>query len=502
MKGRICGMRSLTTAVEALEARKMFAGYRITDLGHIQPSSIDEAGYVVGSTNEGIGVGGQPIVVSPDGGITKLTQPNGTTGSAVGRNAAGDVLVNTTSTLYSDLTLIYKNGQKTTVAQTDGVALNNSGTVLLSDYLFGRSYIWDGSLHNIGGLPSPNGIQKYDETGAYDINDAGDIVGYCSGGQGGLAIVATLRSASGQWTSLGTLGNGYSKAYGINNKNQIVGVTSFHAFLYQNGAMSDLGVLPGDVASEAREINEAGEIIGFSSSEVFGGNKRPFLYSNGAMRELNTLVDASSKLDFNWVYAINNAGQILTTAYVGGQEHAFVLTPTRPLASLSSGGTLTASGSSKKDSFSISMDKKGRVLIISNLGSIAFKKSQVKRLSIDLGGGNDKISVGSGLPRININGGGGNDTIVGGGGNDFLYGGPGADRIYGGAGNDTLSGGSGNDRLYGDGGSDAFDGGSGNDILASRDGARDTLVGGTGINYAQIDKKQLDKCTNIATLLA
>jgi hypothetical protein len=177
MKGRICGMRSLTTAVEALEARKMFAGYRITDLGHIQPSSIDEAGYVVGSTNEGIGVGGQPIVVSPDGGITKLTQPNGTTGSAVGRNAAGDVLVNTTSTLYSDLTLIYKNGQKTTVAQTDGVALNNSGTVLLSDYLFGRSYIWDGSLHNIGGLPSPNGIQKYDETGAYDINDAGDIVG-------------------------------------------------------------------------------------------------------------------------------------------------------------------------------------------------------------------------------------------------------------------------------------------------------------------------------------
>ncbi len=172
-----------------------------------------------------------------------------------------------------------------------------------------------------------------------------------------------------------------------------------------------------------------------------------------------------------------------------------------PFASLSSGGTLIASGTGGKDSFSITIDKKGRVLVTSNLGTLAFKKSQVKRLSINLGGGSDKLVIARGVSRVSIYGGGGNDTLLGGPGADFIDGGPGADRIFGGGGNDILIGGSGNDRLYGDAGSDNLSGGSGNDILVSRDGARDTLSGGSGTNYAQIDKKKLDTWSGIATLL-
>ncbi len=52
-------------------------------------------------------------------------------------------------------------------------------------------------------------------------------------------------------TDLGTLGGSDSYAYGINDSGQIVGGSytssgDYHAFLYANGAMADLGTLGGD----------------------------------------------------------------------------------------------------------------------------------------------------------------------------------------------------------------------------------------------------------------
>jgi len=39
-----------------------------------------------------------------------------------------------------------------------------------------------------------------------------------------------------------------------------------HAFLWQNGAMTDLGTRPGDIASAAHAINSLGQVVGFSRS--------------------------------------------------------------------------------------------------------------------------------------------------------------------------------------------------------------------------------------------
>jgi Ca2+-binding RTX toxin-like protein len=79
----------------------------------------------------------------------------------------------------------------------------------------------------------------------------------------------------------------------------------------------------------------------------------------------------------------------------------------------------------------------------------------------------------------NISGRGGDDQIEGDQGDDELCGDQGDDELKGGQGNDTLHGGPGNDDLQGNQGSDDLEGQGGNDVLVGGSG-RDTLNGGRG----------------------
>jgi Ca2+-binding RTX toxin-like protein len=109
---------------------------------------------------------------------------------------------------------------------------------------------------------------------------------------------------------------------------------------------------------------------------------------------------------------------------------------------------------------------------------------------------------------------GGRDVIVGGPGNDRLIGGAGADRLFGGPGRDTLLGGRGRDRLAGDlgrdrlfgghgrdllvggAGRDLLAGGAGNDTLRGRDGRRDRVWGGRGLDQYRLDR-WLDRARSV-----
>jgi Ca2+-binding RTX toxin-like protein len=83
-----------------------------------------------------------------------------------------------------------------------------------------------------------------------------------------------------------------------------------------------------------------------------------------------------------------------------------------------------------------------------------------------------------------LNGGGGRDVLIGGRGDDVLvhgsklFGGPGNDRLQGEDGDDLLVGGLGHDRLLG---------GKGNDRFGARDGARDRVNGGAGVDRGRFD---------------
>jgi len=138
---------------------------------------------------------------------------------------------------------------------------------------------------------------------------------------------------------LGTLGGQLLNIpQAINNQTQVVGGSDLlgdtvqHAFLWENGAMTDLGKtpLPGYPNSIAEGINDKGQVVGVASEQPwYGGNSSAFLWQDGVMTDLNTLIPPGSPLFLWWATGINSRGQIAGQAVVvsTGEWHAFLATP-------------------------------------------------------------------------------------------------------------------------------------------------------------------------------
>ncbi|WP_217913316.1 hypothetical protein [Miltoncostaea marina] len=80
------------------------------------------------------------------------------------------------------------------------------------------------------------------------------------------------------------------------------------------------------------------------------------------------------------------------------------------------------------------------------------------------------------------------DVLNGGPRADYLRGGPGADVLKGARGNDKLYGGPGADLLIGGAGTDRFYGGPGRDTIRAKDGRRDFVSCGPGVDRAFVDR--------------
>lgn len=116
------------------------------------------------------------------------------------------------------------------------------------------------------------------------------------------------------------LPNAYaSSANGVNSSGQVVGESGSRAFVYSNGAMTDLGFLDAALPyAAAYAINDAGHIAGVSNKN---GYFQAFVYRDGRMRSLGTLPGGTG----SYAYAINNHGQVAGSAFhASGTPHAVI----------------------------------------------------------------------------------------------------------------------------------------------------------------------------------
>jgi probable HAF family extracellular repeat protein len=169
----------------------------------------------------------------------------------------------------------------------------------------------------------------------FAINSSGQVVGRSAVGNvfnpGDHAFLASPGNAM---QDLGTLGGLTSIAISINDSGQIVGESDYlisspflhHAFLATgSSAMQDLGTLGGGF-SGARGINNAGQIVG--NATITGDTAlHAFIYQNGAMTDLNTLIPANSGWVLQNASAINDIGQIVGSGTLNGVSRGFRLDP-------------------------------------------------------------------------------------------------------------------------------------------------------------------------------
>jgi probable HAF family extracellular repeat protein len=194
------------------------------------------------------------------------------------------------------------NGQATGVADTAVPGVQHA-------FLYSGGKMAD--LGTLGGTNSQG----------YGINASGQISGTADTAVPG-AQHAFLYSG-GKMTDLGTLGGAQSTGFGMNDGGQVVGTADRasggeHAFLYSSGNMVDLGV-PDSLAFNSTRglaINNKGEIVG-DANRTKGGLIAGFLYSDGKMVDLNTLVVGGPGVYLLTAFAINDSGQILALSIDG-----------------------------------------------------------------------------------------------------------------------------------------------------------------------------------------
>lgn len=247
------------------------------------------------------------------------------TGEANAINGAG-LIAGTTYQGNSPSVATWTNGQLTTLGIAGyGTALNDSGQIAGS-YINGNvqhGFLWtNGTLTDLGTLGG-------NWSSAYAVNDSGQIAGTSSINNSG-TFHAFFSNGSGM-TDLGTLGGRNSYGLGMNSSGSVVGNSQIssgfsNAFLWTGSSMTDLGTLGGN-QSYAQAVNDSDAVVGYS---WISGNTatHAFLYANGVMMDLNSLLNLGSAWTITAAYGIDDAGQILATATsADGQNYAVELDP-------------------------------------------------------------------------------------------------------------------------------------------------------------------------------
>jgi probable HAF family extracellular repeat protein len=230
-----------------------------------------------------------------------------------------------------------------------GISVNNAGQVVAfgnndipDPFAFFptatqmRTFVWqDGQVQDIGTLGGPDAAPGP----GCDNQRPGVIVGASYIGftpnASGVPTIHAFLWDNGTMTDLGSLGGIHSEAVCISNRGQVIGWSTLpgelvrHAFVWQDGRRQDLGTLGGPL-SEAWWINDSGDIAG-SADLPTPGLHDAVVWKRGRIHDLGTVPgDPCSR-----AYGLNSRGQVVgTSTDCHNTLHAFVWQDGGPMVDL------------------------------------------------------------------------------------------------------------------------------------------------------------------------
>jgi len=310
--------------------------YRITDLGTLGgdesvASGINDRGQVVGASKLTFSLRKVHACLWEQGRKVDLGvlsgEPRGTESWANAINAGGQIVgmksVPRDNDLFDpkteDHAVLWERGKMIALgghalsATMLPHAINAVGTIVGAASFQGHSGAFmfaGGKLTRLEGLQQARGINAAGQVVGTDGKDAslwdhGKLVSL------GMHGVAVAINAGGEIAGTGTPKTGMP-----------------HAFLWRTGNAEDIGTLGGP-QSFAIALNDAGQVVGESEYGATDDarNRHAFLYTDGKMIDLNSLLLPHSGWELLSATAINNKGQIVGSGRIHDVEHAYLLTP-------------------------------------------------------------------------------------------------------------------------------------------------------------------------------
>ena len=203
-----------------------------------------------------------------------------------------------------------------------------------------RAVVWGPQDDQVRELP-PLGDDTV--SAATAINDAGQVVGIsgiCSNAVGEYSAAHAVMWENGRVRNLGDIGGvAWNTPMAINERGVVTGFANIagddpaafnaHAFVWSEGSgMRDLGTLEGDVYSQGLGINRQGKIVGLSCTAGFA-SCRAFVWEDGVMTDLNTLLATDYTKHLYYANDVNDFGEITGQSLdeATGESRTFVAVP-------------------------------------------------------------------------------------------------------------------------------------------------------------------------------
>jgi probable HAF family extracellular repeat protein len=368
----------LSAQNEQTETNGRYPRYRLIDVGTFGgPTSYASADFIGARTvnNRGIATGAadtstpDPTCFNVDcfishvfhwqgGNLVDLgALPGGNSSNASEINERGDIVGLSSNGKIDPLTgfpearaVLWRDGKMINLCTLGGTeslatAINDRGLVIgasantvpdpFSMFGFGtqtRTFVWEnGVMRDIGTLGGPDATP-------FGRNNRGQVSGSSYTGDipnpdTGQPTVHPFLWQDRRMTDLGSLGGTLAYAEGLNNRGQVIGLSSlkgnliFHPFLWERGVLKDLGTLGGD-NGDVSWINDAGQIVRYA--DLPGSQTHnAFLWERGVMTDLGNLGQSSR------AFAINSRGQVVGSSRTSdGSPHAFLWEKGRPMIDL------------------------------------------------------------------------------------------------------------------------------------------------------------------------